>query len=180
MKAWPLCSAACGLLLLALAGCDQSQGGTSKAEAYTVKGDKLGMDLQEYQQKHPGSCTGASKTNSSQGEVVCPTPDTTYAGIKAERVASFYHGKLFEISYTFKTTDTDDMVAALTGKFGDPSKDDVGGGSALIWRNGTSTIKCAQSQEAKQTKVSFSLDSLQSEATAYKEKQKAESRKTDM
>jgi len=138
------------------------------------------MDLQEYQQKHPGSCTGVGKRDGSQGEVVCPTTDTTYAGIKADRVANFYHGKLFEINYTFKTTDTDDMVAALTGKFGDPSKDDVGGGSALIWRNGTSTIKCAQSQEAKQTKVSFSLDSLQTEATAYKAKQQAEARKSDM
>jgi hypothetical protein len=180
MKAGPLCSGACGLLLLALTGCDQSQAGPSKPEAYTVKGDKLGMDLQEYQRKHPGSCTEAGKSDRGQGDVVCPTSDTTYAGIKAERSADFFHGKLFEVRYTFNAADTDDMVAALKSKFGNPSKDDIGGGSALIWRNGISTIKYAQSQDAKQGKIAFSLDSLQAEAMAYKEKQKAESRKSDM
>jgi len=180
MKAWPLCSAACGLLLLALAGCDQSQGGTSKAAAYTVKGDKLGMDLQEYQQKHPGSCTRADKSANSQGDVVCPTPGTTYAGIKGDRQAEFFHGKLFQITYTFNNADADDMIAAVKTKYGDPSKDDVGGGSALLWRNGTSTIKYFQTQEAKQARIVFLLDTLQGEAAAFKEKQKAEARKSDM
>jgi hypothetical protein len=180
MKAGPLWSGACGLLLLAFTGCDQSQAGPSKPEAYTVKGDKLGMDLQEYQRKHPGSCTEAGKSGPGYGDVVCSTPDTTYAAIKAERSSDFFHGKLFEIRYTFNAADTDDMIAALKGKFGDPSKDDIGGGSALIWRNGVSTIKYSQSQDAKQGKVSFLLDSLQAEAAAYREKQKAEVRKADM
>src|SRR5579864_7801935 len=141
MKAGPLCSGVCGLLLLALTGCNQSQAGPSPAEAYTVKGDKLGMDLHEYQRKHPGACTAAGMPDRGAGDVVCPTSNTTYAGIKGDRLASFFHGKLFEISYTFGGTDADDMVAALKSKFGDPSKDDIGGGSALIWRNGVSTIK---------------------------------------
>jgi hypothetical protein len=68
----------------------------------------------------------------------------------------------------------------LKTKFGDPSKDDIGGGSALIWRNGISTIKCAPTQETKQVRVEFSLDSLQAEAAVAKEKQKAEARKSDM
>ncbi len=180
MKARPWCAGVCGLLLLAFSGCEQSQAGPAKAEAYTVKGDQLGMDLQEYQRKHPGACTEAGKSDRGAGDVVCPTPNSSYAGIKAERQAGFYHGKLFEISYTFSSTDADDMIAALKTKFGDPSKDDVGGGSALIWRNGISTIRYATTQDAKLAKVVFSLDSLQAEAAAAKEKQKAEARKSDM
>jgi hypothetical protein len=166
--------------MLALLGCEQSQAGPSKVEAYTVKGDQLGMDLQEYQRKHPGTCAEAGKSDRGAGDVVCPAPNTSYAGIKADRQANFFHGKLFEISYTFSSTDTDDMIAALKTKFGDPSKDDIGGGSALIWRNGISTIKCAPTLEAKQARVEFSLDTLQAEAVAAKEKQKAETRKSDM
>src|SRR5690242_20112434 len=110
MKAGPWCSGVCALFMLALLGCNGSQADPSKAEAYTVKADKLGMGLQEYQQKHPGSCTGADKSANSQGDVVCPTPDTTYAAIKGDRQAEFYHGKLFQITYTFKATDADDMI----------------------------------------------------------------------
>ncbi|HZU33840.1 MAG TPA: hypothetical protein VFB79_22185 [Candidatus Angelobacter sp.] len=157
-------------------GLDHPQVAKKEWTLTDVKGDVLGMDYDAYSRRHPDECYAAIDKN-----VCFESNHSTYADIKAEKRAEFFHGQLVSIQYTVnhtyneKTHSLDDaeLLAAMLNKFGAPLVDQPG---VKIWRNeSVSIFYTNQPSERDPTYLTFTLKSLANERSAEwkKEKDKA-------
>lgn len=172
-KCLAVCSAA--VLLVALvglaSGCKSSRP-KGKFVVSDIKGDSLGMSLEEYMKKHPDS-----HCESEQAACV-DVSGTTYAGVAVNKSAGFTGARLYDLTY-FGASQFyhDQLLTALKEKYGEPRCVVSGDDRNCEWWNGTATIRFFSSPIG--TSVSFRLDDLSAAAARKTEEANAQARKTD-
>jgi hypothetical protein len=170
------------------------------AEAYELKGDKLGMSMAEYLKRHPSDCvssnlapkpskTGPKPADPSSFHFTCTNIDVTHPYTLATypmkwQSVDFSRQQLYRIEYAFSHELFDVIEASLASKFGQPTnmqQDDVQNGfgahfkrSTVIWKNGTSTITLNEiiAGDLTVSDVELTLDTILS-AVKQKEGEKA-------
>lgn len=162
---------------IGLGGCNNSAPPTASAppqKQFTIvdiKGDILGMSYADYKKNHPGEC------NDYLGKNLCYTPNATYADLPASRSADFFHGQLLSVTYGVGHTlnvetakkDGAELVKAMESKFGGPNYDSA---NTKLWDNGTISIMLSDSPANTDTFVTFTLNELQKQESAERDKAK--------
>jgi hypothetical protein len=138
-----------------------------------IKGDSLGMSLEQYMRKHPDSHCN------SEDPACIDVAGTTYAGVGFNKSASFTNGKLYDLTYFGSPEfNHDQVLTALKEKYGEPrcatSENNTQG---CDWWNGSMTIRFLSSADG--VSVRFTLDDLAAAAAQKAEAKQAHDRKTD-
>ncbi len=151
-----------GLIVAAISGQVQSQ---TASPPYDLKGDRLGMSLEDFKAKYRHSVRGDPREapfceDKGNGLTECQIyfpfekaegkAAETIANVPADLMFEFVDGKLWGISAVFKQTDFETVKKGFTEKFGDPKSSEsrmyqnafgaTFSGQILGWNNGTSTI----------------------------------------
>lgn len=156
-------------------------------EPYHIKQDVLGETLDEYKANHAdekGDCVFATGSlglhDRSEGVQVCVTlarkQTMTYASVAIDgRMEEFVGGRLESLTMSFKEGDYDSLKAALTDKFGKPSKvsskavqNRMGAqfiNESSLWINGIATIGLDHyGRDLDHATLIFGLDALADDA----------------
>jgi hypothetical protein len=150
-----------------------TRNGRSKLEfsVADIKGDALGMSLEQYEKKHPEShCELESPT--------CDLRPTTYAGVPFNKSASFTGGRLYDLTY-FGAPEfySGQLLKALEEKYGRPRCVTSGKTRECDWWNGIATVRFLGGPGG--TSVRFVLEDLASVAAQKAEAKQAQDRKAD-
>jgi hypothetical protein len=136
-----------------------------------IKGDSLGMSLEQYERKHPESHCGPQDTS-------CDLRPTSYAGVPFNKSASFTDAVLYDVTYFNNDSFSGDQVlSALKEKYGEPRCTTVNKIKGCDWWNGSATIRFMESQGGMS--IRFTLDELASAASRKWEESRAQQSKTD-
>jgi hypothetical protein len=132
------------LSLIGLIGCNQQTSTASANGAITefkitdIRGDVLGMPLQDYRKKHPHESKISGNSFVDSG--------ATYAGCRAQKSADFYHDQLEEITYSVNwLLCHEEIEKALTEKYGPPTY--PGSHGVATWDNNIASILLVISKE---------------------------------
>ena len=174
----------------------QKQNHKTQPAHYAVQNDTLGESLAEYQ-KHQECLLRANENleNGNGQTCVVNYPNAHYAGgLFIGKVAAFYQGILYSISFETSTDDCKKMnlLSMLKEKYGEPKFTETGGGSTItpgvmdnqppykIWQNGTETVSFDESLGSLDAcTLSFTLDSLGMKALLEEEEFRSQSQRHD-
>lgn len=160
----------CAIIIAALVFSSQRSGvvgslNDSNLKIDDIRGDRLGMTLRDYQERHPYSCV----------RDLCSGHET-YAGIDALKSATFFHGQLYQLYYSVDAFYSGQLLQALKEKYGDPGCT-PGRGHRCRWSNGKVTIDYSDFEQ--RAKVDFTLDDVARQASEEFSKEQAHKVKTD-
>lgn len=136
-----------------------------------IKGDALGMGVEQYEKKHPES-------HCEPDTPACDMRPTTYAGVPFNKSAGFTDGRLYDLTF-FGAPEFyhDQLLKALEEKYGEPRCITSGANHECDWWNGLATIRMIYTPDG--TSLRFTLDDLASVAAKKTEAKEAQDRKLD-
>jgi hypothetical protein len=160
------------LVFTVVGGMRQSSRQRSNFSVSDIKGDSLGMSLEQYERKHPESHCGPD-------DPACDLRSATYAGVPLNKSAAFTDSRLYNITYFGHAAFADDQVlGALKEKYGaTPQCVKVEDNRSCEWWNGSARVKFFSGPTGMS--VSFTLDELAQSVAAKTEERQAHDRKTD-